>query len=124
MSGNALDKLAFVEKCWNDVFLDFLNQMETLFPDSPASSTKRQMKLQGILNIGTKPIVLFIESVKNHEEEIISRNDHYFFSEHSKIDFVENLNLKVYFGMSSDHNKKTIWDFIVNLYTISTIYKI
>lgn len=117
-----ISNLDILEKYWNEIFIDFLNQMEAIFPDSPATSLKLQMKIQGTLNIGKKPIVLFLESVKGHEDEIVNKNDKYFFSEHSNVDFVEKMNLKKYYLLSSDHNKSIIWDFIEKLYIIASNY--
>lgn len=114
-----MNQKKIIEDKWNSIFMDFLNQMQELFPDSPASTLKTKLTLGSYF--GTKPILIFLNHLDEHAEEIQNENEEYFFND-SDIEFVKEMDLGKYYNLSNDNNKKTIWSFIKTLYQLSKAY--
>lgn len=110
-----------IEQKWNEIFVDFLDQMAELFPESPASRLKMTFHMSKFLG-GKKPIIVFLDHLDDHSKEIETEDEHYFFSGTRKIPFVDNLQLDVYYKKSSDDNRKIIWKYIKTLYQLSRVY--
>jgi len=108
-----------IEEKWNEIFIQFLDQLTSLFPESPANKIKLQFILHKTIS-NKKPIIIFIENIKEHGDKIMNEDEDYFFS--NKIDFVEELELPKYYKLSSNVNRKTIWDYIKILYVLSDGY--
>lgn len=116
-----MSNIELIEGQWNKIFIDFMDQMNGLFPDSPAEVLKTKMKLNNLIG-GEKPIIMFIDTIKGHEDEILKKNDNYFFSGNRDITFVKDLELDKYYKMASIKNKGIIWSFITILYQLSDAY--
>ena len=116
-----MSNIEVIEGQWNTIFIDFLDQMNGLFPDSPAEVLKTKMKLNNLIG-GEKPIKMFTDTIKGHEDEIVNKNDTYFFSGNRDIAFVKDLELDKYYKMASTKNKGIIWSFITILYQLSDAY--
>lgn len=114
-----MNQKKIIEDKWNSIFMDFLNQMQELFPDSPASHFKTKLTLGSYF--GTKPILIFLNHLEEHAEEIQNENEEYFFNG-DDIQFVKEMELGKYYKLSNDTNKKTIWTFIKTLYQLSKAY--
>lgn len=109
-----------IEEKWNEIFVQFLDELHMLFPDSPASTFKKQFTLCRLIN-NTPPILIFLDGVKEHGNEIMNANEKYFFD--NDISFVENLRLPHYYKLASKENKEIIWKYIQTLYLLSNGYK-
>lgn len=107
---------------WNEVFIQFLDQLIILFPDSPASKIKVQVQLSKMVN-NMSPILLFIQNVKGHTKEIMEANEEYFFNS-PNIEFVKTLELAKYYNIASEKNRKIIWQYIQTLCLIAEQYKV
>ena len=111
-----------IEDKWNLIFIDFLDQMNGLFPESPASDLKTKFKISSYIG-GRKPILLFIDTIGEHQEQIMNQDDEYFFSGKNNIKFISDLELDYYYKLSSSNNKKIIWSFMKTLFQMAKIYK-
>lgn len=107
-----------IREKWNEIFVQFLDELIRLFPDSPASSIKMKFYLSNMVG-GKEPIELYLEHLLEHENEVLEKNEDYFFNSGKKIEFVENLNLKKYYMMSNDDVKNTIWQYMNALLLLS-----
>lgn len=114
-----MEKARLVDEQWNIVFNEFLEEMNRLFPDSPAMDIKQKLMLNKLIG-GKSNIDLFLETIKGHELELENQNDEYFFN--GNVQFIKQLELDKYYKMSNDDNKKTIWEYITILYQISKVY--
>lgn len=110
-----------IETQWNVVFEQFLDQMINLFPESPAHSVKLQYYVGKTIG-NKKPIVFFLEHIQEHGEEVLNKNEKYFFE--ANIPFVEKLELKKYYSLSNSENKDVIWQYIIGLYLLATNYNV
>lgn len=109
-----------IEEKWNEVFIQFLDQLILIFPDSQAKVWKKGFGLSKLF-FGQRPIEIFIEGTEKHENEIMSKDSAYFFN--NKVDFVEKLDLKYYYENSNEKNRGIIWDYINVLFILSKGYK-
>lgn len=109
-----------IEEKWNEIFVEFLDQMNILFPQSPANSIKIKFRLSSFLG-GKKPILVFMDHLRDHGDEIENENDEYFFGD-TEIEFVRQLELAKYYKLADDDNKKVIWSYITTLYKLASIY--
>ena len=55
-----------IEEKWNGIFVQFLDQLASLFPDSPANKIKLQFILHKTIS-NQKPITIFIDKLLNPE---------------------------------------------------------
>lgn len=110
-----------IENKWNKIFVDFLSEISILFPDSPAESLKTKFQMSQFLG-GKKPIIVFLDHLDEHSSEIETENEEYFFGDNETIEFVKQLQLDKYYGLSNDTNRKVIWKYIKTLYQLSKIY--
>lgn len=108
-----------IEEKWNEVFLQFLDELNALFPSCPAKNFKNQFNLSRLIN-NTPPIVIFLDGVQEHGKEIMDSNEKYFFE--NKIWFVDYLELRKYYGLASKENREIIWKYIQTLYLLSDGY--
>lgn len=111
-----------IEQKWNEIFVNFLDQMSSLFPDSPASRLKATFHISKFLG-GKKPIIVFIDHLEEHSKEIETENETYFFGNTQDIPFVKQLQLDHYYKLASDENRKIIWKFMKTLYQLAKVYK-
>ena len=108
-----------IEEKWNEVFLQFLDELNTLFPSCPAKKFKTQFNLSRLIK-NTPPIVIFLDGVQEHGKEIMDSNEKYFFE--NKIWFVDHLELRKYYSLASKENREIIWKYIQTLYLLSDGY--
>lgn len=115
-----MSKKEIIENQWNTIFVDFLDQLGNLFPDSPAHSLKTKFHFSQFLG-GKKAIVVFLENLDEHSKEIEEENEDYFFKNNDLL-FVKELQLDHYYKLSTQENKNIIWSFIKTLYQMSKVY--
>lgn len=112
-----------------DQLLTFLKELTAMYPDDPdfplASTTIRLMKT-------TTPVFLikqFYDSSKGFEDQILSKNEH-FFLDHSfeelknddSFDFNILGKLKGYVQAMSSTSKEAVWIYVQNLYKLANAY--
>ncbi len=107
-----------IESKWNEVFIQFMDQLNILFPSSPAKSIKMQFYMSKMIQ-KQKPIDLFLDHLLEHENEIIQMDNTHFFGPESNIPFIEQLKLKEYFLKASKDNKIIIWQYLQTLFGIA-----
>jgi hypothetical protein len=108
-----------IEDKWNEIFIQLLDELNRIFPESKASSYKMQFKLSHLIN-NKPPITIFLDGVQEHGKEIMNEDSAYFFN--NNIEFVEHLDLSKYYKKSSENNKNIIWKYIKTLYILSEGY--
>jgi hypothetical protein len=100
-----------IEKQFNDTLTQFLEELEKVFPDSPAGSFKVKLKVNNV--IFKKSIISeFWNNVKNHKNDIIKNDE-------KLLKNFEELDLYRYYCMSDDNTKKIFWCYIKTLYILS-----
>lgn len=110
-----------IENKWNDVFVQFLDEFNKIFPSSSAKNVKTKFLLSKNY-LGRKPIDIFLENMEEHSVAIENEDTEYFF-ENPNIEFVKTLELDKYYKASSKDNRKIIWEYIKILYLLSKGYK-
>lgn len=108
-----------IEEKWNEIFIQFLDELTKLFPQCPAKKFKMQFMMSKLIN-NTPPILIFLDGVQEHGTEIMESNEKYFFE--NEIWFVENLELRKYYKLASPNNRSIIWKYIQTLYLLSHGY--
>ena len=112
-----------------DQLLTFLKELTAMYPDDAdfplASTTVRLMK-------STSPLFIlkqFYESSKGFEDQILSKNEHFFldhsfdeFKEDDTFDFNILGKLKSYVQAMSPASKEAVWVYIQNLYKLTKAY--
>jgi hypothetical protein len=106
---------------WNELLLQFIEQLDNIFQDDEVKNIKAKYNVSKIFS-KTMAISLFIKNVNPHGDEIMSKNEHYFFHKSSSIELTEGLDLKKYFTMTSVDNKEIIWQYLQGLYILSNGY--
>lgn len=102
---------------WNKVYDQFLDELIVLFPESSAKTMKFQFQVINMMH-SNNALLIFIESVKGHGNQIMESDEEYFFKT-SDIKFVKTLDLAKYYYSSNDDIKKLIWQYIQTMYMLS-----
>lgn len=108
-----------INEQFNNTFLQFLSELERIFPDSPARKTRIQFNLSKLVN-NKPPITIFCENIQGHGDAIMSKAEDYFFK--MDLEFVEYLELEKYYKMSNKETRDIIWQYIQTLYYLSSSY--
>lgn len=104
---------------FDNTLLNFLTELERIFPESPARTVKIQFQLGNV--ISQKPIItLFMENVQNYENQIMNKDESYFMKWDNQL--IQSLKLKDYYYKLNKQNKDVIWQYIQTLYLLSHGY--
>lgn len=112
-----------------DQLITFLKELTAMYPDDPdfplASTTIRLMKT-------TTPVFVikqFYDSSKGFEDQILSKNEHFFldhtfeeFKNDDSFDFNILGKLKGYVQAMSPTSKDAVWVYVQNLYKLAKAY--
>ena len=104
---------------FNKVLLQFLSELDRLFPDSKASTYHRTVKMSFIIDSGLW-IKYFIEGTKDHGTQIMTKDEHYFLNH--EIVFADRLQLTEYYKMSNSATKNSMWQYMQTLFLLSCSY--
>lgn len=107
---------------WNEVFIQFCDELIKMFPDSPAAKIKMQFQISKIIKNETF-LVMFLENFKDHKEELMNADEDYFFGS-GDIQFMKKLELTKYYKMSSEENKKIIWQYMHTLFLLAEKHEV
>jgi hypothetical protein len=112
----------FVLNKWNDLFSQFIDQLDIIFNEAEIRNVKLKFNLVRKVN-NTFAIKAFIENVVPHGNEIMNKNEDYFFHESSTVKITEDLDIKKYYNLSSVENRDIIWQYTQGLYILASGYK-
>ena len=104
---------------FNSVLIQFLNEIDKLYPESQAKT------FHGLISVSLKAnkslwINLFAKEANKHDKEIMTKDEHYFLN--GDLKFVEKLNLNHYYKISNKETRENIWKYIQTLYLLSCSY--
>lgn len=108
-------------KAFNDMLLQFLNEMKLTFPDEETNIEKYNKKLE--LAISSNPNIVpkqFISKLSPYQEKISERDETLFTEDASKIDILKEINFSKNWNDSSENNKNAIWQYVQTLYMLGT----
>jgi len=122
-------------KCFNDKFLEFMNELINTFPDDKDFKLFKQSFNMLKLVDDNKPLQLFRVHASVYKSQILN-NDEDFFLKHNfedELQIVQNINinansnfsnelmikLKQYWVDLTTENKKTVWSYLTLLYKIN-----
>ena len=113
-------KMTSVLDKFNSILLQFLSEIDKLYPDSQAKFYHNMIKM-ALVTDKTIWINLFADEAIKHEKEIMTKNEKYFLEEN--IIFIKRLNLDHYYSISNENTKESIWKYIISLFLLSCSYK-
>lgn len=105
---------------FNKILIQFLEQVDKLYPDSQVKN------YNNMISLSLKAdkyiwINFFAEEAIKHNNEIMKKNEKYFFE--GDIKFIKKLNLAYYYKISDKKTRENIWKYIQSLYLLSCSYK-
>jgi hypothetical protein len=108
-------------KQFNDMAVVFLARMEETFPrEQKIKLYRQQFALVQGMNI-KKPVEMFMESMYDYGEQILSR-DEKFFKQDQFVNKAESISEKMgliqYWDSMNDKTKNAIWEYITGLYIL------
>ena len=106
-----------VNRQFNDTFMQFITELERMFPSSPAKSIKMKFQISKSMN-ESYAITLFFENTKNDKDVIMSKDDKYF----TNNELLRDLNIDKYIMSQNNMIKSVIWQYIQTLYVLSSVY--
>jgi hypothetical protein len=104
---------------FNNVLLQFLSELDRLFPDSKAKTYHKTIKMSFFVDKSLW-IKYFTEGTKNHCSQIMTKDEHYFLTQ--EITFVRKLDLKKYYKNSNYETKNSMWQYMQTLFLLSCSY--
>ena len=121
-------------KCFNDKFLEFINELINTFPnDKDFKLFKQSFNMLKIVD-DTKPQLLFKLHTDNYRTNIMNKDEEFFLKHtfENELKIVEDLNnndsnfsnelmlkLKHYWVELTLENKETVWTYLILLYKIN-----
>jgi hypothetical protein len=106
---------------FNKVALDFLKKLKELFPsDNKLFVYSYKFKAAAIMD-PTKPVEIFMETIKPYGEQILSRDEHFFKHDdyvNAAENFSDSIGLVDYWDSLSIEIKNYIWEQIQSLYIL------
>lgn len=115
MSDNTQDILTK----FNTILLQFLSELDRLFPDSKASNYHTAIKMSLIVDKSAW-IKHFIDGTKDHDMQIMTKDEKYFLEQ--ELEFADRLELKKYYQASNDATKDSMWQYMQTLFLLSCSY--
>lgn len=106
---------------WNDMMDQFLTELTKTFPEEPAIK-KYKTSFELIRKANPRKVIEgFMESVRNFNDKIMSKDESFFLESADSIEFIKDLNIKNHWNDSlSTNTKDAIWQYLQTLTILGT----
>ncbi len=103
---------------------EFLKELNSVFPDDDEMKViTSSINIYSMDDSEYKIIKKFYASIAPLEDIVLSRDEKFFYMDHSKYwkkDILQLFNkLNFYWDNIGEHNKKIVWDYIIVIYNLS-----